>query len=68
METRRRSLVKALVWNAIGFATMTAVGVVVTGSASLGGVLALANTALGFTCYVIYERVWTRITWGRVNV
>lgn len=47
---------------------MTLVGVVATGSASLGGIMALANTALGFTCYVIYERVWTRITWGRVNV
>lgn len=68
METRRRSLVKALVWNAIGLCTMTLVGLAATGSASIGGAMALINTALGFACYLIYERVWTRISWGRGNV
>jgi len=67
METRKRSLVKALVWNAIGFATMTLVGFLATGSASLGGTMAVINTALGFACYVIYERVWTRVSWGRCS-
>ncbi|MEP2717677.1 DUF2061 domain-containing protein [Pseudophaeobacter sp.] len=68
METRRRSLVKALVWNAIGFISMVSVGIAATGSASLGGTMALINTALGFGCYVIYERIWTRINWGRIYV
>lgn len=68
METRRRSLVKALVWNVIGLCSMTLVGVVATGSASIGGAMALVNTALGFASYLIYERVWTRISWGRANV
>jgi uncharacterized membrane protein len=64
METRKRSLVKALVWNAIGLASMTLVGVVATGSAGLSGAMALINAALGFASYLIYERVWTRISWG----
>lgn len=68
METRKRSLVKALVWNTIGFLTMTLVGLAATGSVSLGGAMALINTGLGFACYLIYERVWTRVTWGRANV
>ncbi len=68
METRKRSLVKALVWNAIGLASMTLVGVAATGSASLGGTMALINAALGFGSYLVYERIWTRITWGRANV
>lgn len=68
METRKRSLVKALVWNTIGLLTMTLVGLAATGSVSLGGTMALINTGLGFACYLIYERVWTRITWGRANV
>lgn len=67
METRKRSLVKALVWNTIGFVSMTLVGVVATGSASIGGGMAVINTALGFVSYLIYERVWTRITWGKPN-
>lgn len=68
METRKRSLVKALIWNAIGFLTMSAVGLVATGSVSVGGAMALVNTALGLACYILYERVWTRISWGRANV
>lgn len=68
METRKRSLVKALVWNAIGFVSMTLVGLVATGSASIGGGMAVINTALGFGSYLIYERVWTRITWGQPDV
>ncbi|UAB90185.1 DUF2061 domain-containing protein [Ruegeria sp. SCSIO 43209] len=65
METRRRSVVKALVWNAMGLAMMTLVGLIATGSAALGGMVALVNTAIGLTMYVIYERIWAGITWGR---
>lgn len=65
METRRRSVVKAVVWNAMGLAVMTLVGLIATGSAAVGGVLALVNTAIGLTLYVIYERIWAGIAWGR---
>ncbi|WP_299641017.1 DUF2061 domain-containing protein [uncultured Ruegeria sp.] len=65
METRRRSVVKAIVWNVMGLATMTLVGLVATGSAAVGGALALINTAIGLTLYVIYERLWAGISWGR---
>ena len=65
METRRRSLLKALIWNAIGFVMMSLVGLVATGSMSVGGVMALTNTTIGLTLYVIYERVWAGIRWGR---
>ncbi|CAD0185421.1 hypothetical protein RUESEDTHA_02308 [Ruegeria sp. THAF57] len=65
METRRRSVVKAVLWNAMGLIVMTLVGVVATGSAAIGGTLAIVNTAIGLTFYVIYERVWAGITWGR---
>ncbi len=65
METRRRSVVKAVLWNAMGLIVMTLVGLVATGSAAIGGTLAIVNTAIGLTLYVIYERVWAGITWGR---
>ncbi|WP_170383017.1 DUF2061 domain-containing protein [Ruegeria atlantica] len=65
METRRRSVVKAVVWNAIGLVMMTLVGLVATGSAAVGGTLAIVNTAIGLTMYLIYERIWAGITWGR---
>ena len=65
METRRRSLVKAVIWNLIGLATMAAVGLLATGSAALSGTMALVNTAVGLVCYLIYERIWAGIRWGR---
>lgn len=37
METRARTWVKAIVWNAIGLAVMSLVGFVMTGSAAVGG-------------------------------
>ncbi len=65
METRKRSLVKAVVWNLLGLMTMSLVGLIATGSAAVGGAMALINTAIGFTLYLVYERVWSRVRWGR---
>jgi len=65
METRRRSLVKAVIWNLIGLAVMAVVGLVATGSAAVGGAMALVNTAVGLVMYLVYERIWSRIRWGR---
>ncbi|MES0824158.1 DUF2061 domain-containing protein [Ruegeria sp. SCP11] len=65
METRRRSVVKAVLWNIMGLFVMTLVGLVATGSAAVGGTLAIVNTAIGLTMYVIYERIWAGISWGR---
>jgi len=65
METRLRSIVKAVIWNLLGLSVMAIVGLIVTGSLAAGGVMAAINTAIGFATYVIYERVWSRIHWGR---
>lgn len=67
METRARSLVKAVLWQVIGLVTMTLVGLALTGSAVVGGVIALVNCAIGFLAYVIYERLWVHIRWGRLH-
>jgi len=67
METRARTLVKALLWNVIGLAVMAFVGLVLTGSIAIGGVMAATNTVIGLISYVIYERAWARIRWGRVH-
>lgn len=49
----------------MGLFVMTLVGLVATGSAAVGGTLAIVNTAIGLTMYVIYERIWAGISWGR---
>lgn len=67
MDTRRRTLVKAVVWQLLGFATMTLTGWIFTGSATQGGAIAVTGTFCGFVTYVIYERVWSRIRWGQLG-
>ncbi|MEQ8895746.1 MAG: DUF2061 domain-containing protein [Roseovarius sp.] len=67
METRARTLVKAVVWNAIGLGVMSLVGLAMTGSAAVGGAMAVINTSIGLSCYFVYERIWSRIDWGRAH-
>ena len=65
MDTRKRTLVKAIIWNVIGLMTMLAVGFIATGSFAVGGAMAVVNTLVGLSMYVVYERVWAGVTWGR---
>ena len=65
METRRRTLVKAIVWNLMGLLVMSLVGLAMTGSAAIGGAMAVVNTVIGLSMYVAYERIWSRMGWGR---
>ncbi|RLQ89161.1 DUF2061 domain-containing protein [Notoacmeibacter ruber] len=67
METRKRSLVKAVSWQAWGLLMMVLLGFFFTGSISAGGQLALLSTAIGFLCYLLHERLWAAIHWGMVG-
>ncbi|SLN68212.1 hypothetical protein ROJ8625_03530 [Roseivivax jejudonensis] len=66
METRARTWVKAIGWQLVGVVVMTLLGVLVTGSVGAGGTLALASAGLGLVTYVLYERLWAHISWGRL--
>lgn len=65
METRARTVVKSVLWTAFGLVVMAAVGFAFTGSVTVGGGMALVNSALGFVTYLLYERLWAGIRWGR---
>ena len=65
MDGKYRSFVKALLWTLLGVLTMALVGLIFTGSLATGGKMALINAALGFVTYLVYERIWTSIAWGR---
>jgi len=67
MDTKHRTLVKAVIWNALGLSVMCLVGLIMTGSIAVGGTIAVINTIVGLTMYIVYERVWSRISWGRLN-
>jgi len=65
METPKRTWTKAVIWQAMGLFTMLVVGYFFTGSVVTGGAMALANALIGLTVYIVFERVWNRINWGR---
>ncbi len=65
METRTRSLVKATIWTLLGFTVMSLIGLVFTGSLSTGGTMAVVNSVIGLATYLVYERVWATVSWGR---
>lgn len=68
MDSGRRILVKAVLWQLSGLAVMAGVAIAMTGSVALGGAMAVVNSAIGFVTYVIYERLWSRVRWGRGDV
>lgn len=44
---------------------MMLVGFVATGSFAVGGAMAAVNTGIGLSMYMVYERLWSRVHWGR---
>lgn len=64
-DSPARSIAKAATWQVTGLVAMLAVGYLVTGSLALGGQIAVASVTLGFLSYVLHERIWARIQWGR---
>ncbi len=68
MESRPRSIVKAVIWQVMGLVVMGIIGLIYTGSLRAGGAIAGLNAAIGLVTYLIYERVWARIGWGRTGV
>jgi len=65
MDTAKRTVLKAVIWQVMGVFTMGLVGFLVTGSMVQGLGLALANTAVGTVTYILYERFWARVHWGQ---
>ncbi|WP_326973151.1 DUF2061 domain-containing protein [Candidatus Rhodobacter oscarellae] len=64
MDTAKRTLAKATTWQVSGFAMMTLLGFLMTGSLATAGGFAVASTLIGTVSYVVHERVWAQIAWG----
>ena len=66
MDTKGRTLAKTLTWQTCGLLMMAILGYVTTGSLTAAGGLAVASTVFGTISYILHERLWARIGWGRV--
>ena len=67
MDSTNRTLVKAFTWQFIGLGVMTLIGYVATGSWSSGGAIALSTSAVSLVSYILHERLWARVKWGRLQ-
>lgn len=65
MDTAKRTAVKALTWQGTGLIVMSLLGYAMTGSWGAAGTYALGTAALGLVMFVLHERAWDRIAWGR---
>lgn len=65
MDTMVRTVVKAITWQSLGILTMTALSYPHTGS--LAGALSIATSASasGFVFFLLHEKIWNRVRWGR---
>ena len=67
MDTKRRTIVKAFVWQLMGLVTMSLIGWIVTGSLAESSLITVIGTICSFVTYVLHERVWSRVRWGRAD-
>jgi len=67
MDTKIRSLVKALVWRAIGIVVLGTISYIVTGSWREMTLITIIFHGIHTVLYYMHERLWERITWGRIN-
>ena len=66
-QTKTRALLKAVLWTLMGLLVMIGVGFAMTGSLATGGKMAVINSVIGMVTYFLYERLWDRISWGRLG-
>jgi len=67
METRSRSVAKALTWRLAALAITTTVVWVATGRAELAASIGLIDTGLKLVAYYGHERFWLRVGFGRAS-
>lgn len=64
MESKLRTIAKAVTWQALGLLTTSALAWFHTGSVASALTFALSTAASGLAFFVLHERVWARVRWG----
>jgi uncharacterized membrane protein len=63
-ETRKRSIVKAIVWRVIGVIMMMIISYALTQNVSISVELTIWTNLSSFILYYAHERGWNKIKWG----
>lgn len=65
METKRRSLAKALSWRVIAWSITASVAYLFTGKIAFALSIGFADSLLKIFAYYMHERTWMTIDYGR---
>ena len=65
-ELRRRSIVKSISWRVFAAIITSCVVYAITGKGDFAAKVGLIDTAVKLLIYFLHERVWDRISYGRV--
>lgn len=65
MDTTSRTIVKSVTWQAMGIVSMTALSYPHTQSLIAALSLAVSASATGFVFFLVHEKVWNAVRWGR---
>ncbi len=64
METKKRSIMKAISWRFIATIITSLLVLLLTGEGTFAATIGLADTSLKFFIYFAHERMWNRIRYG----
>ena len=67
IETRRRSLAKALSWRIVAAIITTLVVLAMTGRMEFAAKVGLIDTLIKLGVYFVHERAWNKIDYGRLR-
>ncbi len=65
MDSRGRSLIKAVTWRAGGIVVTFAVAWLLTGEAALSIGIRLLDSTVKIGVYYAHERLWNRVSFGK---
>ncbi len=68
METCSRSIAKALSWQLLGFITTSIIMYFYTGDVAQAAGMTVSLTVVALVMYVLHERIWQFISWGRQKI
>ena len=67
MDTKRRSWVKSITWRVFGIILLGAISLVVTRDWKAMTTITLLFHGIRLVLYYYHERIWERISWGKVK-
>jgi uncharacterized membrane protein len=66
LETRRRSIAKAISWRILAAIITACVALAMTGQLEFAAKIGLIDTSVKLLIYFFHERIWNKINYGRV--